>query len=378
MKIGIVTFHFAYNYGAVLQAWALQTYLRKCGHEVELINYRPYYHTERYQLFRNVLLAGRAVRKKKHAGFFRAARAVIGTAVENVYMLKSRIRKKNAFERFISSFINQSKLYKNVDELLETSISYDVLITGSDQVWNRYLTNDTFDPVYFLKFGREKIKRIAYGVSLGETTIEDCISYIKGSHFIMNLLSFRERNDAEEANRLLGLPCFAVPDPTLLLNADDYKNIETDTTEGNYVVVYILKQNPILESIIRQFLKMGKKILNISPISIAVNGMRTIYPISPSEFIGFIRHADYVITNSFHGTVFSLIYRKMFFCGLHGARNQRIQSLLTEVGLEGRIITDISQFDALLCSDIDYGMVNRKLSSLSSKGKLFLKTALQE
>lgn len=377
MKIGIVTFHFAYNYGAVLQAWALQTYLSSLGNDVEIINYRPKYHTERYQVIRDVLKAGSITYYNKHLGLLRSLRAIIGTAIENLYLIRVRIKKKKHFENFIHQFISQSEIFKTYKDLELARLPYDALITGSDQVWNQKLTNDSFDAVYFLKFGSKGMRRIAYAVSLGETSAEACANYLKTNNFVIDMLSCREEDTTNVFNNNLGIDCACVPDPTLLVGQEDYNRMLTKPRENNYALVYILKKNDVLIETIKKIKEKGNIIINISPINLPVKGMQNVYPISPSQFLGYIKYADIVITNSFHGTVFSLIFNKKFVCGLHGVRNQRIISLLEKVGLINRLLTDSDDLDILLNNVIDYNDVNDIMDKISQVGKIFLKKALQ-
>lgn len=377
MKIGIVTFHFAYNFGAVLQAWALQTYLTNLGHQVEFINYRPKYHTERYQLLRDVLKAGEITYYKKHSGILRAIRAVVGTGLENVLLFKERWNKKKVFELFIQTQIKQTPVYHYIKEIQADNRKYDVLIAGSDQIWNRKLTNDDFDPVYFLEFGEENARRIIYAVSLGETSVKDCTNFISQCKFSLDNISCREKMEASRIEQELGKSCSFVPDPTLLIDDADYDRILSTPKESNYILVYILKTNEVMNEVLKQLVYNGWKVINISPIRISVKGMRNIYPISPSEFLGYIKNAKIVFTNSFHGTILSIIFKKNFACGLHGTRNQRILNLLNEVGLAGRVINEPSQFDPVFRSDIDYNSINAEINKLSLRGKEYLKIALQ-
>mgnify|MGYP002623126458 CR=1 FL=1 len=306
----------------------------------------------------------------------RAIRAIVGTGLENILLFRERWNKKKVFEMFIQTQIKQTPEYHNIKEIQANNRKYDVLIAGSDQIWNRRLTNDEFDPVYFLEFGEEYVRRIAYAVSLGETTVKDCTHFISKSKFSLNKISCREKVEAAKIEQQLGESCSFVPDPTLLIENVDYNKILSAPKESDYILVYILKTNEVMNEVVKQLVYNGWKVINISPIRISVKGMRNVYPVSPSEFLGYIKNAKIVFTNSFHGTILSLIFKKNFACGLHGTRNQRILNLLNEVGLTGQIINEPSQFDFVFKNEVDYNSINAKINRLSLQGKEYLNIAL--
>lgn len=378
MKIGIVTFHFAYNYGAVLQAWALMTYLKSQGHDVEIVDYRPKYHTERYAVHRSLKLSVMATHQRYGFSPFRMGRAVAGTFIDNLKYRKIRVLKQSLFEDFFAKNYCLSPGFNNITDLQAATLKYDVLIAGSDQIWNKKLTNNAFDSAYFLNFGDPTCKRILYGVSIGETPINECISFESSMSLPIDSYSCRENDDSLDIARLVKTECAHVCDPTLLLNAKTYQPIECVNfkTKGDYILVYILKENDSLNRCIKEFLNNGDAVINISPISLNIGGGKTLYPVSPSEFLSYIKNACYIITNSFHGTVFSILYQKQFICGLHGTRNKRIYSLLSQLNLDNRVLRNVEDLKLLINTPIDYSLVKPMLSALSKTGGDYLNDCL--
>ena len=386
MNISIITFHFAYNYGAVLQAWALHHKLLNDGHQVSIINYKPRYHTSRYSVHRSILQALQKGFNKKQTDSISkriicAIRAVGGTAIENVVDYRKRVSKKQYFELFCHKNFNLTRKYNSIEELKRNPPVCDVYIAGSDQIWNQKITNGRFDDAYFLSFGSQKIKRLIYATSLGETTAQECCEYIKDNSICLDAISCREYDDAKEIAKNLEQKCCCIPDPTLLLEADDYGLIEEtiEETGGPYILVYILKKNPVLDKAIEYIhVNTEIKIIDISPNFSNINGIIKKDNISPGQFLSYIKNAMCVITNSFHGTVFSILYQREFICGAHQTRNSRIEYILKELSLDERMVFNLQDFKDTVTKQIKYEDVLPKLNQLRKKGDEFLQENIKD
>ncbi len=329
MKIGILTFHCAHNYGAVLQCFALQKTLAAMGHDVEVIDYRPEFLLAPSRIFsfnrrrdRNPLIWA------KHL-------------VEEIILAPLRKRRSKAFKNFIGEHLCLS------DEICGQNIpdTYDVYIIGSDQVWNPKLTGGRFDPVYladfsFVKGGR---KYVSYAASTGTLEFEgdrdngylfDCLAKFDSVSVREPQLSAYLRNNVK-------IDVDTVLDPTLLASPEIWDDIATEPeVSGKYVLLYQVQKNRdavrIAEDMARQ---IGGKVVELSSwVSPRFSNRKKQYA-SPSEFLGLMKYADCVVTTSFHGTAFSIVFRRSFYFLRVGTRSDvRSESLLQSLGLECRII----------------------------------------
>ena len=207
MKIGIITFNSAHNYGAVLQAWALQEYLKSDGHEVEIINYRLPATDNLYKLYkpRNPFKRGK-----------------LNKAVHLLQYLKkmksepNKTRKYREFERFINHTLNTTEAITKYPDLNKANFDYDIMIAGSDQIWNGGLTKGV-NPAYLLSFGKEEIKRVSYAASIGRDEIPE-VEHMLFSRYLRNFdyISVREEKAKEAISKLSDKEVSVVLDPTLL------------------------------------------------------------------------------------------------------------------------------------------------------------------
>jgi len=341
MKIGIFTY-FQTNYGAVLQAYALQKYLQKQpGTEVEIIDFTTPEH-----------LAGHKVCKRQSLKNPIAAIAYYFFTLIRYPQLKRRVRRTWEFKE---KYYNFTRRFSSMKDALENHPIEDIYISGSDQVFN---PNSKYVPLYYLGFDKGNSKKVAYAPSFGISQFDEGITqiverYVKDFDF----LSCREPTGAEF---LRSINCQEVPvvvDPVLLHSADDWSKVAVSPKmKGDYIFIYDLNGAENLIKIAKKIqneIKMPIVCLTRNRLKIySVN--KQIYDAGPAEFVGWIKDASYVVTDSFHGTVFSLIFRKQFFTFIAiETTSSRIRSILGKVGLENRIITK----DAL--SDFDFSAYGR-------------------
>lgn len=358
-KIGVFTFHFAENYGAVFQAYGLVTCLRNLGVEAEIINYHPDY-----------VEGGGGFKLPTSKKNIRANLVIAYQKLTKLYsLLRNNHGLKQKFAVFRHNYLHVSDIsYKSLAELRNAAPAYDVYVCGSDQIWN---PSEQFgvDPAYFLSFGDKKKKRVSYAASFGRDTLDEgCHQEIGGLLKAFDALSVREQTGVELARKLSGREVYWMPDPTILLT--DYTPIvHAPDRQKPYMFSYVLRSGEGITEIqahIAQRLSLD--------ILVPHNPMRrwkvigeTIYP-GPEEWLGYIKHADFVVTNSFHGTVFSVLFNKPFITiGLGGSKsglNARAKALLKRVGLEQRLLTDLTVANAetLLQEQIDWDAVNQKLA----------------
>lgn len=327
MKIGIFTF-FQTNYGAVLQAFALQRYLQKQQNtDVEIIDFTTANHLLEHQVFR----------KQKTRNPIKFIAYYILTLLRYRH-IKKRIN--NTWE-FKKRYFRYTRRYSTIEDVLKNHPQEDIYITGSDQVFN---PNAKYVPVYYLNFDKGNSKKVAYAPSFGISQFSDDIS-AKISNYIddFDFLSCREPAGAEYLSKLTGKSVPVVVDPVMLISETEWGEVAVKPKYNeNYILIYDLNGA-------NNLIKIAKKIQKHTRLPIVcITGNRIkIYPIDkhvydagPAEFIGWIKHASYVVTDSFHGTMFSLIFHKQFFTFIALERtSSRIRSILDKVALNDRIIT---------------------------------------
>ncbi|WP_026659651.1 polysaccharide pyruvyl transferase family protein [Butyrivibrio sp. AC2005] len=352
MKIGIITFHRAVNYGAVLQAYALQHILEKMGNDVEIIDYRSPKIEEDASPF---------VGFKKRSGFSTAFKRCI-----------FRSRKNLAFHFFFKKYIRLSKKAVTNQELRKLANKYDCVITGSDQVWNIGCSGN--DATYFLDFVEEGKKKVAYAVSFGG----DVLYYNKAIDYKKlitdyNGISVRERSGVPMVKEAAEREAQVVLDPTLLLTREDWKAmVGNRPIKEKYIFVYYLRPPVDLMNYVRELSKKtGYKIIN------AKSSKAFFLKNSPADFLTWIYHSEYFVTNSFHGTVFSLIFKKKFAIELNNKfdLNNRSKELLDMVKIDRNLsLEDIDFID----KEIDYSSVDAIISKEREKSIEFINKSLDK
>lgn len=357
MKVGILTFHCADNYGAVLQAYALQEYLKSLGHEAFIINYRPKYLTFHYRIFVNSLPDGSVLMKLKY--FLR-----------NVLIAPIRLKRHLSFASFRKKHLN----CLNID-LNEPYNNLDIFIFGSDQIWNSTITNG-LDEIFFGNFVASTNKKlIAYAASAGSTLN---INNTQKIFFQEHLSKFYAIGVREKSllNFLKPLQCFLTIDPVLLAGQELFNKIAQYNIKGKYLLLFQLGDNHDVEKIAFQ---VGRKkklpIIKINSSSESLKNRKVISSASPELFLSYIKNASYVVTPSFHGTAFSILFKKDFtsVC-LSSIEGERIVNLLQQLGLQNRIATlDSSLFNT---ESIDYSIAYKLYELFRNDSKIFIQKTI--
>jgi len=374
-----MTYHFAINYGAVLQAYALTTFLRGQGHDIEIIDYTR---DEERNFLRNVL----------KVVFYEFRRDPFGV-VPFLYGRFKRYPVKDAqkqelFLDVFAKFRNDSlvlteQTYRLFDDLCADPPEMDAYIAGSDQVW---APKTSFSQAYFLNFGKRETLRIAYAPSFGQATLEKSRYSELGRNLErFDAISVREKSGVRIINKA-GYEATHVVDPTLLI--DDYSPITHDMDSSDeFVFAYRLHQNQrlaeafdgVLERLVKQY---NLRIKTVAPTSEpSLQGEDLIVEVE--DFLGLIASCRVMITNSFHGTIFAILHKKKFICFPRaeavGGQNERMLDLLEELGLQDRYFDINRQIDPLeiMNSEIDWDSVTQKLVELRKESVKFLTEALK-
>lgn len=357
MKIGILTFHRALNYGAVLQAYALQQMLLKLPADVEVIDYLCPKIEKQYRS-----LLG------------------IGTMKDHISHLLQLVqfwkRDRKFFDFIRRRMILSPQCFDSREKLHSISSEYDFFVTGSDQVWNAFLTG--FDKTYLLDFVGDSRKKVSYAASFGLSKLPEAWeapyrTLLKS----FSALSVRERQGADIIRDLNGQNAQVNVDPVFLIPADQWEQIAAPVAEKNYIFVYLMARSQTIFSFIERLsAKTGCSVIWFSP------GVRRPVPAKyiraggPEDFLGYLANASYVVTNSFHGTAFSILFHKKFFVEYlpeQRKMNSRLEQVLNLFHLEGRLIQGIS--DLKMPEEINYDSVERILEEERNRSLQFFKDA---
>ena len=326
MRVKTITCHDVYNYGASLQALALQNYLSAQGHNVEIINYIPKYIKSAPGLLD-------LDEKQKRYNLFK--KNIPLRIIYNLYRLfiYYRTRKRRqAFDRFTVKCLRCTKPYYSLEELRKDCPKADAFVVGSDQVWNSYLLNGQ-DPAFYLDFGGSDIKRIAYACSFGSDAINtDYYEFTKNQLQRFDAISVREESGVNIV-RELGYPNVVhVLDPVFLLSQKEWLGVSTASSHwciDNYVVIYqIYRDNPSIEQAAQYFKRVyGWKIISIKAYTDLKYVDENIANASPLDFVKIIANSRMVLTDSFHATAFSIILQKQFLVYPNRAVNNNARLL---------------------------------------------------
>ncbi|MBQ6499102.1 MAG: polysaccharide pyruvyl transferase family protein [Ruminococcus sp.] len=350
MKAGIMTFFSANNYGAVLQAYALQKKLTSENIECECIDYKC-----------------DAIEKMHQPRKLDIKYGLIGNLKNIIRNTLNRPRLK-AFAPFRER-IPHSKPYTKAT-IAQANKVYDAFITGSDQVFNLELTGG--DTAYFLDFVTGGKPKISYAASMGKY-LEEYKDVYKEQLGSFDLLSFREKAVADKIKSEIDIDGRTIPDPVFLLTGEEWKkslNISKKADE-KYIFVYALfGSDTLLKAAQRLAHEKNCKLYIVTKIGrLSVNADKIIRDASPEKYVELIANAEYVLCDSFHGTAFSLILKKQFYSVLPPKAPERITDLLSSDELKARIIDDPNAADG---RELDTSFSFQATESLRKTGEEYI------
>lgn len=365
MKIGILTYHRAHNYGAMLQAYALLSCLRNNGHDVEIIDYWPDAHRLQYALIKPIV--GNGILSK--------IKCIIANAITFIRRY-IRIRK---FENFSHKYLNIGSVIQYTNPNNQINDQYDCVIVGSDQIWRNIDSTGKyigFDSTYFCQNIRPTTRCISYAASMGiiQLSENDKVTlkqYLKRFSTIL----VRE-NTLNELVHSLGYQAQVVLDPTLLLTKERW-NLSLPKERfcsTRYVLYYeLMPSKEAMHFAQEKAHSMGCKLLVMDARIPIIPKLGHISYASPIEFMHAIRDAEYVIATSFHGTAFSIIFEKQFLT--IGLKNNadRVITLLSHLG-----ILEHYQENPVDCNDIDYCEIKTRYNNLVTDSQQKLLTAIEQ
>ena len=384
MKIGIITVQKAPNYGAVLQCYALWKYLELQGYDCEVIDlcreiHKDFVKSKRFSPYK-ILSTYNRIRKFLADLFpFISTNRVKKRQFERKY--KQELDVLNIKFAKFNSCIKYSKKYVSVDALYQNPPDYDIYLTGSDQLWNP-TQNYCIEP-YFLTFVQNKGKKVSYATSIGQTVLPNKVinDYIKWLN-TYTYISVREQSAVDMLQPYIEKDIYRTIDPTFLLKRENWEDIALEPLQRSYVFCFTLYKSMDLLLCAKRYASLYNKKMVFWMQSmdetrlIDANTIGRI-DISPEEWLGYVKNADVVFTDSFHGSVFSIIYNRQFYAyiPLWNNRGSRITDLLDLLQLNDRLITDL---DNVPNNMIDYINVDRILCKEREKSVSYIKKAFYD
>lgn len=361
-KVGILTWHYYPNFGSALQAYALQTVIRGLGHDAKIIDYRntkfgvPHRGKERIKCF-------------------------LGRVYEVLGMnLPGCIDK---FLMFRNRYFRQTRLLLSAEEYAHAVSEFDVIVYGSDQIW----APNVFNPIYMggcLPDAGRPRRLVSYAASVGLDTIpEDKCAQYRRLLAAFHAVSVRETDGSALLKAECGIDSLVVADPTLLLSSADYRAISREVQGINtpYIFCYFLnKEHAYAEPIKAYARERGLKVYGVSAMEADAGWMELLDNVGPREFIWLIDHAAMVFTDSYYGTIFSLLMHKdlrtieRFSAQDPICQNSRIRQLCHYFHMDGLVCR---AGDEIADAGYDHGVFETELQRLRTLSMEYLKTALQ-
>ena len=357
MRVGIVTQPLEMNYGGILQNWALQQALKKLGHEPITMDAYQRYSTVRY-LFNSMRTIVKRIAGQK-------------AYMPNPY---NGALRNELMGRFIEQNINKTKVMWHYKRSVVKQYGLDALVVGSDQVWRAKYNGDHLEDMY-LRFAEGlDLKRVAYAASFGIDNWEYTAEQTAGCAGLaqrFDAVSVRELSGVNLCREHLNVESQCVLDPTMLLEAKDYQPVIDSDWDGGepYLAVYCLDVTPEKEAFINQL--AADRGLTVCQFSAGWNSTLTV-----EQWLAMLSKATVVVTDSFHGTVFSILFGRDFYTlGNADRGNTRIHGMLQSLGLETRLVTDLKAAD-ITSHDINWNQVHTSLATERKKSMEFLASSL--
>ena len=379
MRIKTITCHNVYNFGASLQAYALASYLKSLGHEVEIIDYIPVY-LEHYKLSGSA--SGRYDRP-----FVRQ----IYNIAKFPGRLKARLgKRKKEYDCFTKKYLPVTQQrYSSNEELKRCPPQADVFFAGSDQIWNPYYLS----VACLLKFVSDNKKKISYATSVGVSSIPNDLKKVyKKNLSRFDSLSVREETAAELLTEVVGREIEVVADPTFLLSKEALTNIASEdnadavkaTNGEKFIFCYFIGANQDWVKAVKKLSEQtGCKVINAMTESRIIPDVGKSYAhFGMSDFLWLIKNATYVCTDSFHCTALSVNMEKEFFVFKRfldtdtNSQNSRLYSLLKRFDLDERLVTNDDNINEKAKREINYSAVTKKLKEIESQSEDYLKASL--
>lgn len=363
MKVGIYTIHADNNYGAMLQAYATQRAIESMGHDAEIVN----------------VLSRSKERKLLQRGKPCSIKGFIQQILIWTMMPKARLKIRR-FKDFHQNHLRLSKRYFSYEDFAANVPHYDVHLVGSDQTWN--VENGIKSKLFFLDFLHyPQERRMSYAASFGTSKVKK--EYLQDLKFHLSKfdsISVREQEGCNIIKSQLGLNATQVMDPTFLLKREEWEKLagQEPLYEGKYIFAYGFGEKKSADNLIDYIKKkLGMPVVGVSVSYFSpFNYDYFFQEAGPIEFLNLISHAQFVITESFHGAAFAIHFRKPFLVFKHASRNSRISSMLSKIGLQDQMVEKTDFSSAPL--SIKYDLVQSDIESASRESYDWFKENLSK
>ena len=366
MRILIITTHNANNYGAILQAYALQSFMEQYG-AVNILNYENRHLAKSFDL----------IRRPSNL------RGVLGMG-KDIARIFPRYRVINKFKSFIDRYINLTESVSESDLRDGKFNTYDVYISGSDQIWNPVCINKDrcLDENYFLNFAPNGVSKFSYASSIGGYKFSSNEEILLSKLLCdFNQISVREKDTSDYLSKIIDRRVEHVLDPTLLLSKSDWYNCLNiagkSINNEKYILLYTVPKNQLIKSTVSFYAKkLGLKVVAIDQgLNAGAKVDSHLRDVSPSEFIELFYYAEFIVTDSFHGACFSVNFQKQFVVVSEGMHANRIVSLLELTGLKDRLIQSERDI-GLVKSHIDFKSALLKLEKARLQSRKYIENGL--
>ncbi|MBR3652696.1 MAG: polysaccharide pyruvyl transferase family protein [Bacteroidales bacterium] len=378
-KVGIITIVEVNNFGAELQAFATQNALQRLGYDAEIIDY-PFYKNPRHKATQRSrpefpIPINKRLAEWLYPKMARAKQFLHGNRLDE--------KRNERYAKFHHDNTRFSPEYPTIESLYAAKMDYDAYVVGSDQVWNPF-NYSSLDP-YFLRFAPTNKRKLSYASSFGVSTLPEYTrDYYHEALLGLDAISVREENALQMVKDVSGKKAQWVLDPTLLLTGKEWMQFATavDDVPEKYVLIYeVTPCSYLKEFAVTVANELGLKIVRINREAVRQEEDEEVLNVmdaGPAEFIWLFGHASVILTNSFHGTAFSLIFNKAFYVVTPARKrnNSRQESLLRMVGLEDRLIVEGAPMPNLKMISVDYSRVNSLLDAQREKSISFLRNAI--
>lgn len=371
MRINTLTTYDVYNYGASLQAYALQQYLMSLGHEVEIINYQPDYLTRKYNY--------KWVNPESKLSKYAITRATY--RVMKYLQRQTTLGRKRMFDTFNHQVLKETPIkYTSYEALCAQPPQADLYMAGSDQIWNVFYEAGR-DPAFFLEFVKHGHKA-SYAASFSYLDIDEGNkARIKKSLETFNAVAVREFQGLDILNGM-GIKGTWVLDPVFLLTTEQWKQLMSPIPpKENYLLIYDFEGNKELKQFAKEYARRNNlKIYAIADTYPLLYADRNFMKAGPKEFVSMIYHCKAFISNSFHGTAFSIIFNKpVFVFNRHRHKvNSRMESLMTLFDLKNCILNSPNEWENAYNYTFDYNRINDIKQRELIKSKAYLDDLLNK
>ncbi len=372
MKIGIISVNNAHNFGTVMQALGLKSYLESKGHTVQIINYRNKDIEKSYRPGR--ILPGDT---------FKSKRIYAVKWLKEAYKLPYMPRRRRRFEKFFSEQFNLTQPCDSVKALRDAKFDFDVIFAGSDQIWNSTITKG-LDPAFFGDFGKKNTIIASYGASIGNPEIPEREIPVFSEFFKkMDYISVREENAKTVFQPLTDKPIAVVCDPTFLPNREYFKSfISEKNPYGNKKYIYVHVHHYSAKAL--ELVKAAKELSKKTGLPVVHNIQSAKFEkelghtkgAGPIETLNAIAHAEYVVTQSFHLSVFSLLFKKNFITIKRDRNNDRLENLFAKLGISEHFVSPDEPLPDFKDIPINFDDVHKKMEAMRPESTAFIDTVL--